>query len=68
MLPTRDQSHAPTNANTYGLGLRLGSHSYSTGSKGTPIALMSDGKENSGKRRMRRSVDSPNGKKKRRVA
>ena len=43
------------------------SHSHPTGSKDTPIALLSDGEDNSGKRRTRGSVDSPNEKKKRRV-
>ncbi|KAH9001819.1 hypothetical protein EDB86DRAFT_2901677 [Lactarius hatsudake] len=43
------------------------SHSHPQGLKDTPIALLSDGEENSGKRRTRGSVESPNGKKKRRV-
>ncbi|KAI9450937.1 hypothetical protein BJY52DRAFT_137138 [Lactarius psammicola] len=42
-------------------------HSHSQGAKDIPIALLSDGEENSGKRRTRGSVESPNGKKKRRV-
>lgn len=41
--------------------------SHSQGSKDTPIALLSDGEENSGKRRTRGSAESPNGKKKRRM-
>ena len=40
------------------------SQSHSQGAKDTPIALLSDGEENSGKHRTRGSVDSPNGKKK----
>ena len=43
------------------------SHPHSQGLKDIPIALLSDGEESSGKRRTRGSVDSPNGKKKRRV-
>ncbi|KAN0136638.1 hypothetical protein V8E53_005685 [Lactarius tabidus] len=43
------------------------SSSHSQGEKDTPIALLSDGEENPGKRRTRGSVESPNGKKKRRV-
>ena len=43
------------------------SQSHSQGAKDTPVARLSDGEENSGKRRTRGSVDSPNGKKKRRV-
>ncbi|KAH9060666.1 hypothetical protein EDB87DRAFT_1821968 [Lactarius vividus] len=43
------------------------SHSHPQGSKDTPIALLSDGEEHTGKRRTRGSVESPNGKKKRRV-
>ncbi|KAF8260068.1 hypothetical protein EI94DRAFT_1749637 [Lactarius quietus] len=42
-------------------------HAHPQGSQDTPIALLSDGEENSGKRRTRGSVESPNGKKKRRV-
>ena len=42
-------------------------HSHPQGSRDTPIALLSEGEETSGKRRTRGSVESPNGKKKRRV-
>lgn len=42
-------------------------HPHSQGTKDTPIALLSEGEDNSGKRRTRGSADSPNGKKKRRV-
>src|SRR6266702_4003879 len=43
------------------------SHSHPQGSKDTLIALLSDGEENSGKRRTRGSVESPSRKKHRRV-
>ncbi len=55
-------SHNHLQTQTHSLSL-----SHPQGSKDTPIALLSDGEENSGKRRTRGSVESPNGKKKRRV-
>ena len=58
-----NHTHMQTQTQTSGSA----SLSHSTGSKDTPIALLSDAEDNSGKRRTRGSVDSPNGKKKRRV-
>ena len=49
--------------------LQTQTQSHSQGTRDTPIALLSEGEgeESSGKRRTRGSVESPNGKKKRRV-
>lgn len=74
VLPAPEPIAGPSNyphALNHNTHLQTQAHSshssHSQGSKDTPIALLSDGEESSGKRRTRGSVESPNGKKKRRV-